>query len=87
MEQAIPGQQRWDGTVAAPLRETAEAVTTKIFHEARLPHLGFLKTARNRLRKELRQLLEQQLPELGWSATKPLAWSSWPSSPINALRP
>ncbi|MFF0165761.1 type I restriction endonuclease [Streptomyces prasinus] len=73
LEQAIPGQQRWDGTAAAPLRETAEAVTTKIFHEARLPHLGFLKTARNRLRKELRQLLEQQLPELGWSATKPLA--------------
>jgi hypothetical protein len=73
LEQAIPGQRRSDGTAAAPVRETAEAVTTKICHEARLPHLGFLETARNQLRKELRQLLEQQLPELGWSATKPLA--------------
>ncbi|MFJ1772879.1 hypothetical protein ACIOFQ_22140 [[Kitasatospora] papulosa] len=73
LEQAIPGQRRSDGTAAASVRETAEAITTKIFHEARLPHLGFLETARNRLRKKLRQLLEQQLPELGWSATQPLA--------------
>ncbi|MCZ4506730.1 hypothetical protein O3Q52_00605 [Streptomyces sp. ActVer] len=72
LEQAVPGQRRSDGAAPVPVRAAAEAITSKIAHEARLPHLGLLEATRNRLRKELRQVLEKQL-RLDWSATGPLA--------------
>jgi type I restriction enzyme R subunit len=72
LEQAIPGQRRSDSAEPVPVRAAAEAITSKIVYEARLPHLGLLEATRNRLRKELRHQLEEQLG-LDWSATGPLA--------------
>ncbi|MFB6779667.1 type I restriction endonuclease [Streptomyces sp. NPDC056352] len=72
LEQAVPGQQQPDGNALVTVRDAAEAITSQIVFEARSPHFGRLSTARNRLRKELRQLLEEQLV-LDWDATGPLA--------------
>ncbi|SFJ76369.1 type I restriction endonuclease [Streptomyces pini] len=72
LKHAVSGQRQPDGTARVAVRDAAMAVTSQIVSEARSPHFGRQPTARNRLRKELRQVLEEQLG-LDWDATGPLA--------------